>query len=105
MIVRFRFVLHGLALPCISCIFAQSICPGVLDRHGMMEAACSLAVSASLANRNGHPASIHAISEEPLMPAQLAQQEDENKVGCASVTKSPVARRVANPSCRASVHR
>ncbi len=39
------------------------------------------------------------------MPAQLAQQEDENKVGRASVTKSPVARRLASLACRASVHR
>ncbi len=38
------------------------------------------------------------------MPAWLAQQEDENKVGRANVTKSPVVRRVANLSCRASVH-
>ncbi len=38
------------------------------------------------------------------MPARLAQQEDENKVGRASVTKSPVARRMANLACRASVH-
>jgi hypothetical protein len=39
------------------------------------------------------------------MPARLSQQEDENKVGRASVTKSPVARRLANITCRASVHR
>ncbi len=38
------------------------------------------------------------------MPAWLSQQDDENKVGCASVTKSPVARRLASLAFRASVH-
>ncbi len=38
------------------------------------------------------------------MPARLTQQEDENEVGRASVTKSPVARRLDNLACRASVH-
>ncbi len=44
------------------------------------------------------------LSWEPLMPAGPAQQDDENKVGCASVTKSPVACRLANLACSASVH-
>ncbi len=40
------------------------------------------------------------------MPAGLAKREDENKAGRASVTKSPVARRLASlarPSQRALV--
>jgi hypothetical protein len=43
-------------------------------------------------------------SRELHMPARLSQQDDENKVGRASVTKSLVARRLASLACRASVH-
>ncbi len=51
------------------------------NEKGMMEAACPQAVSASLANPDGAegtPPPSTPFSKEPLMPARLAQQDNEN---------------------------